>query len=457
MKGSLKIVPRPSHHLERVVGVPGAVLLGLGSIVGTGIFVSIGIAASVSGTLTLPAVLLASLLATCNGLSSAQLAAVHPVSGGTYEYGYRMLHPVFGFIAGWMFLCAKAASAAAAALGLAGYLLRLVFEVSPLTAATATGFGASGALGVRAFGLGAIVAIGAVVASGLRRSNRINALVVTCSVGSLVLLVSATLAHGTRLGTGSLIPRDWTSLREMLHASALMFVAYTGYGRIATLGEEIREPARNIPRAMVWTLATSLAIYLGVTWAALALLGAPGLAQATVSGAGPIAVAAGKLGLSGLSRVISVGALLALVGVLLNLILGLSRVVFAMARRKDLPPGLARIDPASGTPRRAVVFVVVVILGIASLGRIDWAWSLSALTVLVYYAMTNLAALRLPESSRRYPRWIAAVGLVGCLSLIFFIPRETGLLAGGIGALGLLGWAVQQIRRVALSAGGRQA
>ena len=117
---------RRETGLARVVGTPGAILLGLGSIVGTGAFVSIGIAAGVAGPSVVVATALAALLAACNGLSSAQLAADHPVSGGSYEYGYKHVSPRVGFMAGWMFLSAKSASAATAALGLAGYALDVV-------------------------------------------------------------------------------------------------------------------------------------------------------------------------------------------------------------------------------------------------------------------------------------------------------------------------------------------
>src|SRR5690606_8909573 len=144
--------------LARVVGVPGAVLMGLGSIVGTGIFVSIGLAAGVAGPSVVIAVALAAVVATFNGLSSAQLAASHPVSGGTYEYGYRYLNPTLGFVAGWMFLCAKSASAATAALGFGGYALS-AFDITDRRARIA-------------LGVATLALLTAIVAGGMRRSNR---------------------------------------------------------------------------------------------------------------------------------------------------------------------------------------------------------------------------------------------------------------------------------------------
>ena len=226
-------------RLARVVGVPGAVLMGLGSILVTGIFVSIGIAAGIAGPSVILAVAVAAVVATFNGLSSAQLAASHPVSGGTYEYGYRYLNPTLGFTAGWMFLSAKTASAATAALGFAGYVLNAL--------------GQSGMTSRIGLALVAIVLLTVVVASGMRQSNRINAVIVLLTLVALLAFVLAGMPsalEGAPEHLAGFFEAEGNGVPGLLDATALMFVAYTGYGRIATLGEEIREPQRNIPRAI---------------------------------------------------------------------------------------------------------------------------------------------------------------------------------------------------------------
>ncbi|HMB68720.1 MAG TPA: APC family permease, partial [bacterium] len=368
--------------LRRDLGVAGATLLGLGSILGTGVFVSIALVAGLAGRWTPVAVVAAALVATCNALSSAQLAAAHPRSGGTYEYGYRLLHPLAGFTAGWMFLCAKSASAAAAALGVAGYLLHLARveggEATPWVA-------------------GACVALlTALVAGGLRRSSVVNTIIVSVTLGSLVAFViaGAPAALGNRLAdTGRAAA---PTLRQMLEATALMFVAYTGYGRVATLGEEVRDPARTIPRAIVATLVVSAMVYLGVAWVGVGVLG-PADWLAGVEGAGaPLERVAASLNRPGLPTLLAVGAVTAMAGVLLNLLLGLSRVLLAMGRRADMPAALARVDDRRGSPVAAVVAVGVAVLLLAVTGSVRSTWSFSAFTVLVYYALTNAAALRLP-------------------------------------------------------------
>lgn len=414
-------------RLARVVGVPGAVLMGLGSILGTGIFVSIGIAAGVAGPSVILAVALAAAVATFNGLSSAQLAASHPVSGGTYEYGYRYLSPTLGFTAGWMFLSAKSASAATAALGFAGYVMNA--------------FGYSDATTRVVLALVAIGLLTVVVAGGMRQSNRTNVVIVSLTLLALLGFVVAGIPSalaGAPEHLSGFFEAGGDGVRGLLHATALMFVAYTGYGRIATLGEEIRDPKRNIPKAIVVTLLATMALYATVAFVAVAAVGAPRMAEATRAAAAPLEVIARGFGVPGIAWLVAAGAVTAMLGVLLNLLLGLSRVLLAMSRRADMPRGLARLDGEHASPRRAVVAVGVIIAALALTGSVKTTWSFSAFTVLVYYALTNLAALRLPVEARLCPRWVPAAGLVCCLGLAFWVETRIWLAGLGLIAAGLL-------------------
>lgn len=413
------------HSLGRQLGLIDAVLLGLGSIIGTGVFVSIGVAAGVAGPVVILATAIAALVATSNALNSAQLAASHPVSGGTYEYGYRYLSPWLGFSAGWMFLCAKTASAATAALGFAGY--------------------ATNALGIESrwivpIATVTVVGVTLLVHGGIRRSSRANTAIVSVALLALIVfcvtgLPAASRNAGEHIAT--MFPLRGGAFRNLLEATALMFVAYTGYGRIATLGEEVVEPRRTIPRAIVITLVVSGMLYVAVAVVAVAAAGADRLSAATQGQAAPLTEVARLFDTPGVSSLVACGAIAAMLGVLLNLVLGLSRVVLAMARRRDLPRSLSRIDEAGQNPGPAVVFTGLVIFALTLVGDVKATWSFSAFTVLVYYAITNLAAFRLPESDRLYPRWLAATGLAACLALAFFVEPAvwaTGLtlLAAGL-------------------------
>lgn len=406
--------------------------MGLGSIVGTGIFVSIGIAAGVAGPSVILAIAVAAILAVCNALSSAQLAANHPTSGGTYEYGYVYLRPWLGFAAGWMFLCAKSASAATAALGFAGYALAVA--------------GSPPALWRTLLAAGAVVALTAIVLGGIRRSNLANILIVSVTLGSLALFIFGGLGGALRRGAENLSPffespagDGRPALARLLEASALMFVAYTGYGRIATLGEEVRAPRRTIPRAIIVTLGASMVLYMGVGLVGIAAAGASALGVAGTAEAAPLVVVARGFDLPAVGAILSIGAITAMLGVLLNLILGLSRVALAMGRRGDLPAVFSRLSTRHATPAAAVLAVGVIILGLVMVGSIKVAWSFSAFTVLIYYAITNLAAIRMPRAQRLYHPAIAWVGLAGCLGLAFWVePRiwVVGLLLLGAGLTG---------------------
>ncbi|MEM1126986.1 MAG: APC family permease [Bacteroidota bacterium] len=421
--------PPSSQRLARELGTFGAVMMGLGSIVGTGVFVSIGIAAGITGPAVVAAVAVGALVATCNGLSSAQLAANHAVSGGTYEYGYRFLSPVLGFTAGWMYLTAKSASAATAALGFSGYLLEVA------------GVPTDGWLVPLA--LMGVAVLTAVVYSGLRRSNVINISIVSLTLFALALFVvtgtPTALANGTQHFEGFFgAPEGDGGWRAFLYASALMFVAYTGYGRIATLGEEVRAPRTTIPRAIVVTLLVTMVLYGAVALVGVGAVGADVLSGATGRASAPLEVAAKLFAAPWVGAVVAIGAITAMLGVLLNLILGLSRVLLAMGRRADMPTVFARLDASGTTPGPAVLMMGSVIAGLVLIGDVRLTWSFSAFTVLVYYAITNLAALYIPEEGRFFPRWVSVAGLVACAGLAFFVDPAIwgvglGLIAAGLG------------------------
>ena len=256
-------------------------MMGLGSIVGTGVFVSIGIGAGVTGPAVVAAIAIAAMVAACNGLSSAQLAANHPVSGGTYEYGYRWLHPCLGFTAGWMFLCAKSASAATAALGFAGYVLNA--------------FGLSQSNWQVPLAVAAVGVLTLLVLGGIRRSNRANIAIVSITLLALGVFVLAGLPSALSAGTSQLVPffapaSGSSAAAAFLQSCALMFVAYTGYGRIATLAEEVHHPRRTIPLAIVITLLVTMALYLAVGWVGVASVGAEAFAQAGTAQAAPLEI-----------------------------------------------------------------------------------------------------------------------------------------------------------------------
>lgn len=412
--------------LKRELGLFDAIFLGLGSIVGTGIFVSIGIATGVAGPSVVLAIVLAALLALCNALSSAQLAAAHPVSGGTYEYGYQFLNSTLGFTAGWMFLWAKSASAATAALGFSGYLLNL------------TKVGQSSWHLYLA--LVTILLVTILVWSGVRRTSSVNIALVCITVFALVSFVVACLPVALGRGSEGFVPffsdsgsKGWYSL---LQATALMFVAFTGYGRIATLGEEVVDPQRTIPRAIVATLIFAAILYFAVAAVGVGAVGSQLFSSAAEYQTTTFQGVANTLGFKLTCWMVTIGAMLAMLGVLLNLILGLSRVLLAMGRRRDMP-GFTAVLTSKGEPGRAVLVVGTLVAIIATLANVRLTWSFSAFTVLIYYAITNLAAIRMPEEQRLFPVVISWLGLIACIGLTAFVDLEVIKVGLGVMFVGL--------------------
>ncbi|MGB7339177.1 MAG: amino acid permease [Phototrophicaceae bacterium] len=422
-----------SQILKRELGVFGATMMGLGSILGTGVFVSIGIASGIAGPSVILAIGLAALIAICNGLNSAQLAASHAISGGTYEYGYKYLNSWLGFTAGWMFLLAKSASAATAALGFGGYFLNL--------------------LGINTheylipLGLIAVIVLTIVVLSGLRRSNITNIIIVSLTMFALALFVIGGLPKLISSGTENLSPFfsiDSNPIAKLLQATALMFVAYTGYGRIATMGEEVQDPQRVIPRAIIASMILTMVIYMSVAIVGVGGVGTDILAGSAQTQAAPLEIAAQAFDIPLISQIVAIGAITAMLGVLLNLILGLSRVLLAMGRRQDMPAITTRVDINNSTPYVAVVIIAIGIAVLVLIGNVKTTWSFSAFAVLIYYAITNLAALELKGEQRLYPKWIAWVGLIACLFLAFWVEVEIWLVGLGMISFGLIWHAVAQ-------------
>jgi len=400
--------------LRRDLGLLDAVGVGLGAIVGAGIFVVTGVAAGVAGPAFLVGLLIAGIAATANALSSAQLAAEYPQSGGTYEYGYRLLRPWAGFAAGWMFLVSKISAAATVGLGLGAYLEGILPELQPRVVAVV-----------------AIVAFTLLNYFGIRRSSLANLVIVTISIGSLVLFA---FASAPAFDAANLRPFAPQGLRGILESAAILFFAYTGYARIATLGEEVREPRKTIPRAVVITIVSAIVIYSLVALVAVGTAGAAGLASTSA----PLLAAAAESGHAWLLPALSIGGLAAMLGVILSQILGLSRMVFAMARRGDLPRSLAHIHAKHDVPDRAILIVGAIAAIVAATGTLRGVATAASFAILIYYGITNLAALRLPARAKLYPDLVPMAGLALCVVLAASLALRTILIGSAILAIGML-------------------
>jgi basic amino acid/polyamine antiporter, APA family len=398
-------------QLARRLGLTDAVLIGLGSMIGAGVFSAFAPAATAAGAGLLLGLAIAAAVAYCNATASAQLAAQYPVSGGTYVYGRERLGDWWGFLAGWGFVVGKTASCAAMALTFAAYAVPAAWQ--------------------RPAAVAAVVALAAVNYRGVTRTARLTRVIVTVVLLALTVAVVAGLTGGTP-GTAGLVADPSPGPYEVLQSAGLLFFAFAGYARIATMGEEVRDPRRTIPRAVVTALAIAVAVYAVVAVTLLLVLGPSRLATSRAPLADVVAVG----GWAWAVPVVVVGGSAAALGALLALIAGVGRTTLAMARRADLPPWLAAVHPRYEVPHRAEVAVAVVVSVLVLTVDLRDAIGFSSFGVLVYYMIANLSAFTQPPERRRFPRWLQVVGAAGCLLLVITLPWRAvlaGLLVYAVG------------------------
>jgi APA family basic amino acid/polyamine antiporter len=388
--------PPERPTLQRRLGLPSAITIGLASMLGAGVFAVWAPAARAagSGPGLLAALAIAGVVAYCNANSSARLAALYPQAGGAYVYGTRRLHPAAGFAAGWAFVVGKTASAAAMALTLGAYLLP--DHPRALAAAAVTAFCAINLLGVKK-----TAAASAVFAAT-----------------TLAVLAAVVVAGFT--GPVAAQPLGSTHPWGVLTAAGFLFFAFAGYARIATLGEEVKDPERTIPRAIPIALGITFAVYLLVAVTVLSVLGAGTLATSTA----PLADLAGASA-PALKPVVAIGAGVAVAGVLLSLLAGIGRTTLAMARDRRLPGGLAAVSERFGVPWAAEVAASVLVLILVSTLDLSGAIGFSSFCVLVYYGIANASAVTLGR--RAVIPWL---GLAGCLLVAASLPLSSVL--GGL-------------------------
>ncbi|GAA0383110.1 APC family permease [Microbispora corallina] len=422
-------------RLARRLGTGDAVVIGLGSMIGAGVFAAFGPAARAAGTGLLAGLVIAAVIAYCNAVASAQLAAAYPTSGGTYIYGRERLGDWWGFTAGWGFVVGKTASCAAMALTFASYAVP-----GPWWAQ-------------RAAAVAAVFGLTALNYRGVTRTALLTRVLVATSLTALAVLVAG-IALGGHAGTARL--GGWAALGTggaygVLQAAGLLFFAFAGYARIATMGEEVRDPRRTIPRAIPAALFIAVAVYLVVGVAALLAAGPDRLAASTA----PLTTAVEAAGAGVLAPVVRVGAALAALGALLALIAGIGRTTLAMARHRDLPGRLAAVHPRYRVPHHAEIALAVVVGVLVAVADLRGVIGFSSFGVLVYYAVANASAFTQPAADRRWPRWLNLLGVAGCLTLVVTLPWPSVVAGAAMFAIGLAGRWVILRRRAPETASGR--
>lgn len=395
--------------LARRLTLGDAVSIGLGSMIGAGVFAVWAPAIGVAGSGVLIALAIAAVVAYANATSSAQLAAVHPVAGGTYAYARAEIGPWWGFIAGWSFVIGKIASCAAMAMTFAAYAAPAGWQLPVAVAAVAL--------------------LAAVNCFGVTRTALVTRILVVCSLLGLAVVVVFGFA-GAPAANPTPLP-DATAY-GVLQGAGLLFFAFAGYARIATMGEEVVDPGRTIPRAIALALGGTVVVYALVGLVVVLVLGA-GAIESTA----PLVDVLVAAGASAWAPVIRIAAAAASLGALLALVTGIGRTTLAMAREGDVPRFLAKIDRRHQVPQRAEITIALIVVAIVLIADLRGAIGFSSFGVLLYYLIANAAAFRQSGPARRYPRVLQVLGALGCLVLVNTLPVLASLIGAGVVLLGV--------------------
>lgn len=395
--------------LTRNVGLFSATAIGVGTIIGAGIFVVTGIVAGLAGPAMIISMMIAAAIATFSALSFSRLSAYLPKEGGVYVFAHELISSHVGFIAGWMWIFSNIFAGAAVSLGFAHYFVATFqsLPVKPVAVATCLSFTLLNYLGIR-------------------KTAILNNMLVLIKILILIFFIA--------LGAGYLHNNYFTPFAPngslgILQGSALIFFAYTGFARITTMAEEVREPSRTIPRSIILALLISTVIYLFVSFICIGLIGHVDLSRT----GSPLAEAIHATGNQIAVFLISIGAMVATASVLLTTVLGVSRVAFAMARNNDLPKFLSKIHPKYKTPYYAIWITGSLMIIAIIFAELTSVVAVSTFASLTYYLITNLAALRLRGETGRYPSFVPAIGLISCLGLLAFLTVDSWI----VGVVGL--------------------
>lgn len=405
-----------SSSLDRQLGLGDAVVIGLGSMIGAGIFAAFApAAAAAAGAGLLVGLAIAAIVAYCNASSSAQLAAQYPTSGGTYVYGRERLGDWAGFLAGWGFVIGKTASCAAMALTFAAYAAPAGWQ--------------------KPVAITAIIALAAVNYFGLSRTARLTRIIVVFVLAVLALVVvvglTATGAHHTNLSLG-VFDHGWYGI---LQSAGLLFFAFAGYARIATMGEEVKNPVRTIPTAILGALALTLVVYALIAVTILLVVGPTHLASSTA----PLADVITASSWTWAAPIVRIGAAAAALGALLALVAGIGRTSLAMARNRDLPIWLSAVHPVHKVPHHAEITLAIVVSVLIATTDLRGAIGFSSFGVLLYYFVANIAAFTQDRQHRRYPKPVQIIGALGCIILVATLPPSSIVVGIAVFLVGIIG------------------
>jgi APA family basic amino acid/polyamine antiporter len=401
--------------LKRTLNLLDATSVGIGAIIGAGIFVVLGIAIGYAGPAVIISVIIAGIVGSFTAFSFAELGSAIPKEGGAYAYAYDMISPSVGFIVGCLWVFAQIVAGAAISLGFASYFVAIfpMFSVKIVAVLAAS----------------ALTALNLI---GIKQTTTVNNVLVIIKVTVLSLFIGFGILY---FHTQNFTQFSPNGLFGILQGAGFIFFAYLGFGRIATLGEEVKNPERTLPLSILIALTISVAIYVLTGFAATGLQDYRTLAQ---SGS-PLAEAAKTTGNFTLVAAISLGALIATTSVLLTNLIGLSRVAFAMARNKQLPKSIAKVSSRFRTPYVSILAMGVLLTVLAFALDLKQAAAITSFSILCIHLTVNISAINLRRKMTnpikfRVPLYplVPSLGLVSCLILMVSLPQESWAVAAAV-------------------------
>jgi APA family basic amino acid/polyamine antiporter len=383
-------------RLKPTLGLFDATAISVGAIIGAGIFVVTGIAASLAGSALMVSMLIAAIISLFTALSFAELTAWQPKEGSIYEYTYQLVSPFMGFLTGWMWILSNTFAGAAVSLGFAYYLTAVV----PITQTN---------------WIAALICLAFTTINyyGIRQSALFNNFLVTAKLLILAFFAILGSTHINPTNLAPFAPFD----AGVFYGACYIFFAYGGFARVAVIAEEVKDPKRNVPRAILLSLAISTLVYVLVGAVAVGLVGAGRLSGSN----SPLTEAISITGSAPAIYIVSTGGLLATASVLLTSILGVSRMAYAMAKRKDIPRAFSKLHSRHNTPYYSVWIIGVLMTLLVLFVDLKQVVAISTFALLFYYALANVSALRLKIQKRLYPRIVPLLGLVTCFAMLLFI------------------------------------
>lgn len=430
--------------LKRQLGAFDLTMLGIGAIIGTGIFVLTSVAAQKAGPGMMYSFIIAGIVCGLTALVYAEIAAMVPVAGSAYTYSYAVLGEIIAWSVGWALILEYAVAASAVAVGWSGYAngflqsigmgLPMALTAGPAdTIVAADGSIVKGTFNLIAFVISLVVT--GLLVIGTTKSARFTAILVVIKIVALTVFVILAMPAVNSANFSPMLPQGWgTPLSGVgvLGAAASIFFAYVGFDAVSTAAEETKNPNRNIPIGLLGSLAVCTVFYLLVSYAAIGAVGAqPG--GALSQSKEPLAFVLREIGFPGVGKWVGIAAIVALPSVILMMIFGQTRILFTMARDGLMPKAFTKIHPTFSTPHVVTVITGIAVALFAAMFPVDKLADISNSGTLFAFFVVALGVLMLRKSQPNRPRpfrtpmaWLVCpLAMAGCALLFVSLGTYT--------------------------------